>query len=347
MLLNAEKAAFFPLPLVLVARSGRRLRGCGLVAATGAAAAARLGVDMDSDHRVGVVIPSGFGDNSRHSIVVDVDDVSGASVFGGVTGHDVTVGAARKSSLQSALQDAVFVVESDESAIAARKGDLIVAVVPPVSDAFHAGGVSPCDHVPDLAPSVLADPVVAAGAVALDGHIVNAAIAVGGRTNPIVAACDSARICVGAHNFGESVRESHHESVGDLVSSWFPVSDDRATTAMAALVVVIVDENPGIVRFQHSPRRTEAPEVLELVVSSAQLTHENSKFEFGHASIAHVLALLDRLASHINHFLVNEKSGSRSEPMLSVQVVRHAQNSADVSGPHVLGGVDADSGHAQ
>ena len=57
MLLNAEKAAFFPLPLVLVARSGRRLRGCGLVAATAAAAAARLGVDMDSDHRVGVVIP--------------------------------------------------------------------------------------------------------------------------------------------------------------------------------------------------------------------------------------------------------------------------------------------------
>ena len=64
-----------------------------------------------------------------------MDDAAGASVFGRITGNDVTIGARRQSRGKSPVQNAVFVVESDESPIAARKGNLVVAVVPPGREA--------------------------------------------------------------------------------------------------------------------------------------------------------------------------------------------------------------------
>ena len=64
-----------------------------------------------------------------------MDDAAGAPVFGGIPGNDVTIGARRQSRGKSPVQNAVFVVESDESPITARKGDLVVAVVPPGREA--------------------------------------------------------------------------------------------------------------------------------------------------------------------------------------------------------------------
>lgn len=308
MLLNPKEAAFFPVPFVLVARS-RVWSGGGLVitaATAGLVTGSGLGVDVNGDHGICFVVSCRSGDDVGSSGAVDVDRIAGASVIGRVAGNDVTIGAGRKSGVESPVHDAVFVVEGNESAIPAGKSDLIVAVVPPIGHSFHPGCVSPGDHIPDLAPSMLADPVIGAASIAFDRHVLDAAIAVGWRSHPVVASSYSTGVSVRAHNFWESVRESHHESVCDLVSRRFSVSDDGSSTSMTTLVIVIVDKDPSIVGSQHSPGRAEALEVLELVLSSAHLAHENSVFELGDTSIAHVFSLLNRLSSHIDHFLIDE-----------------------------------------
>jgi len=244
VLLDSEPAALSSVAIVLVARSLVRLLSGRDNVAAAAAAAARLGVHVNGHDRIRVVVSRGLSDDPGPSGAVDVDDVAGASVVGGIAGNDVTISACRKSGGESSVQNAIFVVEGDEGFIAAGKGDLIVSVVPPVIQATHAGSITPFDHISDLSPSVFADPVVTASAIALDGHVTNATVSVGRRTNPIVAASNSSGVGVGAHDLGEAIRISHHKSVGDLVGSRLSVSDDGATTAVTALIVVTLQLTP-------------------------------------------------------------------------------------------------------
>lgn len=69
------------------------------------------------------------------------------------------------SNLKRLVKVPIIIIDSDESVASSTKGDLVGAVVPPVVDASVASCVPEGDHCGDLAPAVLTDPAVAAGAV--------------------------------------------------------------------------------------------------------------------------------------------------------------------------------------
>lgn len=110
------------------------------------------------------------GENFDVSVAVRVHSYGfpGAPAVHQVPGDDVAVDPAFQAGEQGPLEVVPLIVERDESAITATKGDLIAAVVPPVVDRGSVYGVAKDQHVVDLTPPVLADPTVAAGVVRPD-----------------------------------------------------------------------------------------------------------------------------------------------------------------------------------
>lgn len=66
----------------------------------------------------------------------------------------------------------MIIVEGDEGLSASAESDLVASVVPPVVDASVASDIPEGDHAVDLAPTVLANPTVAAGVVLCKMHLV-------------------------------------------------------------------------------------------------------------------------------------------------------------------------------
>lgn len=72
------------------------------------------------------------------------------------------------TNLQSLVKIPVIIVDSDESVPSPAEGDLVGVVVPPVVECGVTGRVPEAHHGVDLAPAVLADPTVTAGAVLVE-----------------------------------------------------------------------------------------------------------------------------------------------------------------------------------
>jgi len=299
----------------------------------------QLGVDVNGQHSV--VLGAANVDGSP-SVGSDGDGLARAGGTALGAGDDVAVGAGGQARLQGAVQVVVVVVEGHEAAAASAEGDLVAAVVPPVLDLVRAHGVSEGHHVVDLAPAVLTHPAAAAGVVAIeDGR--GDVVAVGGGRALI-----GVREGEGGHHAGSAEWVRQHEGGGHLVLLGHLVGQHvGASCSMSALVVVVVDEYQGAVGGSEAPGGAPVGQVLQLVLAAEDLADGVGVAELGDGAQSGVLGLADGLAAHVDDLLDDVRLGSRGEAVVGVQVLEAAIDDGQVGGPHVLGGVHAESGHAE
>ncbi|RNA12992.1 hypothetical protein BpHYR1_047464 [Brachionus plicatilis] len=70
-----------------------------------------------------------------------------------------------ETTFPSNIHSVVFIVNGDKGFVSSGKGDLITAIIPPVSDRLTIGHVSEFSHVVNLSPTVLTDPSVSASVI--------------------------------------------------------------------------------------------------------------------------------------------------------------------------------------
>ena len=76
--------------------------------------------------------------------------------------YDITIAAATQTRLQVDIHCVIVIVDGNERSVASRESDLIVSIVPPVSDLFKTGHISKFHHVCNLSPTVFTNPSIAA-----------------------------------------------------------------------------------------------------------------------------------------------------------------------------------------
>ncbi|CAG9125502.1 unnamed protein product [Plutella xylostella] len=148
-----------------------------------------------------------------------------------------------------------------------------------------------------------------------------------------------------AHQLRLSVRMCQHESYSCFVLLCLLVGQNVSTSTMTSLVVMVVDEGQRVFMGKHTPCRSEVTQPSHLVVSSEYSTQFQSVSEFSDRCKCAVLFLPDYFTSKINNFLVDVRSSTVGESVSGIQIVKSAVDGIEVSWPHVLGGVDSESGN--
>ena len=80
-----------------------------------------------------------------------------------------------------------------------------------------------------------------------------------------------------------------------LVGFGFAEGQQRTTTARAALVVMVINEDQCVTIGHHSPSFTVISQVLQLVVAVEGVTEVHTVFEFGDATHSEILVGFNRL----------------------------------------------------
>jgi len=146
----------------------------------------------------------------RHAVLVDFDALAGAPIVLQVAGDHVAVSARLQAREESPLQVESVAVDDDEGGASTAEGDLVLAIVPPGVQDGLIRNIPEADHVVDLAPSVLADPAVAAGVVGIDDRRQDVLVGVLRRTRVEVVKVK------GAHDTWIPVGMRQHESDSHL-----------------------------------------------------------------------------------------------------------------------------------
>ncbi len=190
-------------------------------------------------------------------------------------------------------------------AVVAREGDLVAAVVPPVSDLVGAGGsVAEADHIRDGRLAVLADPLLGFGVVVI-GALGRAAFvdrgrsprAVGGRADAIVAGDRIVLNRVAGHQHGIAVGPRQHKGVAQQVKIALLMGEHIPAAAVPALIVVVIAEDEGLLAGQEvgpieGEERVPAIGVERGQIAGPELLRQiPAVLELGHVALALVLAI--------------------------------------------------------
>lgn len=162
---------------------------------------------MNSEHTVFLVCQDFY---VRLSIFIHCYDFTSALVALQIPGDDVAVSARLHAGEESLLEIISVAVDRDKSRVSAAEGDLILAIIPPVVDMGIIRGDSEAHHVVNLAPSMFANPAVAAGIVRIDGWRQEVA---GGILRRVGVETTKVE---GAHDTRGPERMRQHESNGHL-----------------------------------------------------------------------------------------------------------------------------------
>jgi len=146
----------------------------------------------------------------RHAVLIDFDALAGTPIVLQIAGDHVAVSARLQAREESLLQIELVAIDGDEGGASAAEGDLVLTVVPPGIQDGLIRNVPEADHVVDLAPSVLADPAVAAGVVGIDDRRQDVVVGVLRRTRVEVVKIE------GAHDTWTPVGMRQHESDSHL-----------------------------------------------------------------------------------------------------------------------------------
>src|SRR5690606_2450920 len=126
---------------------------------TAGAGVAYLGVHMDRRGAPCAQIKAGV------TIVADTDGRSGAGAIDKITIHNIAINTFRQTGLKAGVQGATaLAIDNHKTAVAAAKGDLICAVIPPVGYVERTlCNVAETHHIGNLAITVLAQPAAGTG----------------------------------------------------------------------------------------------------------------------------------------------------------------------------------------
>lgn len=105
-------------------------------------------------------------------------------------------------------------VECNEGFVSSAKGNLIVAIVPPVENWLGAGNVSESNHVVNLTPSMFTDPLLIAGEVSIGNDRENVSTTVTWWAVPLVSIFAIFNVlspAVAAHDSGNTIWPSQHK----------------------------------------------------------------------------------------------------------------------------------------
>src|SRR4051794_29804075 len=171
-------------------------------------------------------------------------------------GH-VAVRTGGHAALEGGLSLLVLAGFDDKTPVAPPQGYGVVAVSPPVGDLAAEGCVvAKANHAGDVGPTVLAypTPLPAVGhAVRVNSR--SAPVSVGGRTLVRVSEV------IAGHDLRVAVGPCQHIDVRQVVKLTILEGQDIASRPVAALVVVIVGEDNGLVARQEDRGRAELFEV--------------------------------------------------------------------------------------
>lgn len=122
------------------------------------------------------------------------------------------------------------------------------------------------------------------------------------------------------HDLNEGIRPSHHESISDLVVSRLLISEHSTTGTMSSLIIVVVDERQAVVAWDESPSGAEVLQVRQSLVVSLghDVAQVHTVLELGNSAEVSVVGVLDWLAAHVDDFLVDEWTFSRTENTICI-----------------------------
>lgn len=115
-----------------------------------------------------VCFVGGWDLDSSETCFADDDALPGAFSVPSTARDHIAIGTGGKAGFEVPVELNAVQIERDESLRSATERHLLVSVVPPVGQGRSCDGVPEADHVEDLAPTMLADPSVAAGIVRVD-----------------------------------------------------------------------------------------------------------------------------------------------------------------------------------
>lgn len=213
-------------------------------------------IRVQSEHAVKVL---GSDVNVAIAVAVHLHRLACTGAIHQVAGDDVAVLARGQAGLQSLREVVEVVVEGDEALGAATEGNLVVAIVPPVVQLGAADGVLEADHVVDLAPAMLTDPAIDAGAVLIELRRDDALLGVLGRR--LVAIVEAK----GAHHLADAIGIGQMEGGGHFV---LPGRLVVQLLAAVALIVVVVHEGERLLRGQESPVGAPARQPFQRIVAA-------------------------------------------------------------------------------
>ena len=245
---------------------------------------------------------------------------------------DVAVDAGRHTRLEGAAQLGLTAVNDHEARVAAPKGNLVAAVVPPVADEeVRRGEVVEADHARYRPPAMLADPTVEAVRLLFAGIIDRVGAAVFQRRRPLVAILER----IAAHDARVAVGIGEHEDDAQLVERAVLVHEHAAAGAVPALVVVVVHEDDRLRARQQERRFAQVAQAgnRPLPEDATQLL---PIAKLGHVADARVFLGHDRFAGAFNHLLKDVRLAGKL-----------AQDGGDLVRVHMFRRVDAEAGHAE
>jgi len=137
-------------------------------------------------------------------------DLTGTLVVLQASRNDVAVSTRWQTGKESLLQVKVITIDRDKSLISATKGNLVLAIVPPIVDTSIIHGISEVHHIVNLTPPMLANPAVTTGIIRLNNRRQDVSGGVVGRTLVKILKIE------GAHNTRDPIRMRQHESDSHL-----------------------------------------------------------------------------------------------------------------------------------
>ena len=169
---------------------------------------------------------------------------------------------------------------------------------------------------------MFAHPATSTGPVVVDLHLGGGEVLVpqvGGTLVSVLAEV------VAAHHPGEAVVKGQHEGDGGSVLLGGLVGHHVAPSAMSTLVVVVVSEDKGPVRWSHPPAWVvQSPKLSPVPISRPSDLLAVS--ELGDPAEVEVLVHKNRAVVPVDHLVVEEGGAALLEPVPCGQVVETSLN---------------------